>query len=468
MPPRRRLFGARVHRRFVVAVLVTLTIGGTLTSDASVSAQSATTRFAWFYKPPLDSTSVASLAAAADELILTGGHDVAYREQLRRAGYRGRALQYIDLPYARGGGNPADASFSPWDNQVAWNTGDFAALIHPHEDWFLHGPGGQRCREQIDSNGFKYLMNPAASGWRNFVVDRIRWAYANWNYDGVFFDNVWNAPLSVGGLSRICGGAPREIAGDAGWRSATAQLLADVRALGRPVWINTDGVDFYGPHVDGWMFEAFAGGWEGAYESEAEIRATWARVARDAGSGKGTILVAQGQRQDVARFRFALAAYLLVAGPNVSFRYSSVDGSSYQTLWDYDEYGRSLGSPTGERRLVSGTRWRRDFTGGYVEVDLASHAVTIQQSGAPATTVPPATRTPQPTSTAPTPGKKEKVRRVQQLGTAATALISRASGRATRVRVRSATGSKREVRPYRASAVRAFTAKAWPSRRPAG
>jgi len=29
---------------------------------------------------------------------------------------------------------------------------------------------------------------------------------------------------------------------------------------------------------------------------------------------------------------------------------------------------------------VSASRWRRDFSGGYVEIDLASHAAVIQPS----------------------------------------------------------------------------------------
>jgi Hypothetical glycosyl hydrolase family 15 len=382
MPPRRRRLRSVVHATALAIAFSAAAVAAAVSSAASPTSQSSTTRLAWFYKPPVDSTSVKRLAGAADELILTGGRDVSYRERLRRAGYGGRALQYVDLPFARGGANPADASFWPWDNQVAWNVGDFAKLIHPHEGWFLHGPGGQRCREQIDSNGVKYLMNPAAPGWRTFVVKRIRWAYVNWKYDGVFFDNVWNAPLSLKRLSRICGGAPREIGSDSEWRSATARLLADVRALGRSVWANTDGQDVYGRHLDGWMVEAFAGGWQSAYASQAEIRATWRRVDRDARAGKRTILVAQGERGDTARTRFAFAAYLLVAGPRVAFRYSSVDGDAYRSLWNYPDYGRALGRPVGARRRVGGSRWRRDFAGGHVEVDLGTHAVTIRHARA--------------------------------------------------------------------------------------
>jgi Hypothetical glycosyl hydrolase family 15 len=380
MPRRRRLLRAAVQATALAVAFSAAAVAAAVSSAASPTSQSSTTRLAWFYKPPLDSTSVKRLAGAADELILTGGRDVAYRKQLRRAGYRGRVMQYIDLPFARGGTDPADASFWPWDNQVAWNTGDFARLIHPNESWFLHGPDGTRCREQTDSNGLKYLMNPRAAGWRDFVVKRIRWAYARWSYDGVFFDNVWSSPNAFGRLKRICRGVPREIGTDAEWRSATAHLLARVRALGRPVWANTDGQKFYAAHLDGWMFEAFASAWAGTYQPAREIRELWAQVERDAAAGKQTLLVAQGRRKDAARMKFALAAYLLVSGANVSFRYSSVEGNAYQSLWNYDNYGQGLGAPTGGRKRVSASRWRRDFSGGYVEIDLASHSAVIQPS----------------------------------------------------------------------------------------
>jgi hypothetical protein len=368
---RRRLLGGAA----VAFTLAAAAAGILLIHALGGDDRPPTARFAWFYTAPVDGTDAGGVAEIADEVVLTGGGDVSFRERLRAEGYSGRVLQYVDLPYTRGSADPTDAGFTPWDNQVAWNTGDFARLIHPRETWFLHGPTGQRCSERIDSNGVKYLMNPASSGWRSFVVERIRWALANWGYDGIFLDNLWHAPLAK--LTDACGGAPRELASDAAWRSASAGLVGALRRLGYPVWANTDGPGVYSRHLDGWMFEAFAAGWDGAYQSEQDTLEVLELAERDAREGKKVLLVAQGERDDAARVRYSLGAYLLVAGPTVSFRYSSVDGSAYESLWRYPEYELSLGNPDGPRRFVSGSLWRREFEDGYVEVDFATRATRI-------------------------------------------------------------------------------------------
>jgi hypothetical protein len=370
--------GTRSRRQLAVAAglfLAATAAAAFLIRNLEADEGPPTARLAWFYSSPGDGTDAGTVAEIADEVVLTGGRDVSFRESLRAEGYKGRVLQYVDLPYTRGSADPTDAAFKPWDNQVAWNAGDFASLIHPRETWFLHGPTGQRCSERVDSNGVKYLMNPASSGWRSFVVERLRWALANWGYDGIFLDNLWHAPAAK--LTDVCGGTPREVASDAAWRSASAGLVGALRRLGYPVWANTDGPGVYGRHLDGWMFEAFAGAWDGAYQSEQDTLDVLTLAEREAREGKDVLLVAQGGRDDLARVRYSLGAYLLVAGPTVSFRYSSVDGSAYESLWSYPEYEVSLGNPDGPRRFVSGSLWRRQFEDGYVEVDFATRATRI-------------------------------------------------------------------------------------------
>jgi Hypothetical glycosyl hydrolase family 15 len=370
--------GTRSRRQLAVAagVLLAATAAAAfLIRNLEADEGPPTARLAWFYSAPVDGTDAGGVAEIADEVVLTGGSDVSFREKLRAEGYSGRVLQYVDLPYARGSTDPNDATFTPWDNQVAWETGDFASLIHPRETWFLHGPTGQRCSERVDPNGVKYLMNPISPGWRSFVVERLRWALTNWGYDGIFLDNLWRAPVAK--LTGVCGGTPREVASDAAWRRASAELVRALRRLGYPVWANTDGPGVYGRHLDGWMFEAFAGSWNGGYQSEQDTLEVLTLAERDTREGKDVILVAQGGRDDVARVRYSLGAYLLVAGPTVSFRYSSVDGRAYESLWSYPEYELSLGNPDGPRQFVSGSLWRRRFEDGYVEVDFATRATRI-------------------------------------------------------------------------------------------
>jgi hypothetical protein len=365
------------RRRTLAIVLAALGVTSLalLVQDEGDDIARTPVRLAWFFATPVDGTDAATVAASAAEVVLTGGRDLEFRRELRASGYEGRVLQYIDMPYTRGSAVPEDERFSPWDNQVAWHPRDFATLIDPQEGWFLHGPSGRRCRERIDSNGVKYVMNPGAPGWRSFFLERVRWALDNWNYDGVFLDNLWRAPFAK--LVGICGGPPRELGSDTEWRNASLELLGRLRRLGSPVWANTDGPEVYGRHLDGWMFEAFAGGWGGGFQSERDTLDVLTLAENHARQGKRILLVAQGEREDVDRLRYSLAAYLLVAGPTVSFRYSSVDGAAYRTLWSYPEYELLLGTSRGPRRRVSDSVWRREFANGYVEVDLARRVARL-------------------------------------------------------------------------------------------
>lgn len=70
---------------------------------------------------------------------------------------------------------------------------------------------------------------------------------------------------------------------------------------------------------------------------------------------------------------FSLASYLLVADAKTYYRY----GATYSQVWDYPSYDLTLGNPLGVRRLVSSTKWRRDFQYGYVEVDPTAQTASI-------------------------------------------------------------------------------------------
>jgi hypothetical protein len=52
--------------------------------------------------------------------------------------------------------------------------------------------------------------------------------------------------------------------------------------------------------------------------------------------------------------------------------------ANYGHAWWFPEYEADLGAPLGPRRLVAGTRWRRDFERGYVEADPATAVGTIR------------------------------------------------------------------------------------------
>ena len=79
---------------------------------------------------------------------------------------------------------------------------------------------------------------------------------------------------------------------------------------------------------------------------------------------------------------YAYASYLLVAAPEVLFRYSS-DPLGYRELWRYPEYDLRLGSPTGLKRRVAQAVWRRDFDNGTAVVNLGGEPARVARPRAP-------------------------------------------------------------------------------------
>jgi hypothetical protein len=368
--------------------LAVLTASIALLLPATLSA--GTIRRAWFYKPPLDGTAVRTIARSHATIVLTKG-DQTYRTRLRRAGYRGKVLQYVNGAKVAGpqgvlrSGSSCNSSYVPLRNQVAWFRGDFCRFFHPHEGWFLHNSRGERLVK-----GNEYLINPGNAGLRRFFRARVLQAlvgdarHRRLGYNGIFLDDVWAWLHRVQWRAANSDGTVREYSSQYRYRRAVRGFLGVVRsaanARGFPVWGNIEGHGAYVGSVNGFMDEGFAATWDGQYEAPAEIRATWTRVGRATARGKKVILVAQGGRWDGGRMRFGLAAYLMVANGRVSFRYSDLNASGgYRELWNYPELSTALGRAVGRRRLVSGTTWRRAFRCAIVVVNLAAHQGEIHK-----------------------------------------------------------------------------------------
>jgi hypothetical protein len=340
---------------------------------------SAPARLAWFFRPPDDGTRVGRIASRHSALILTGRFDIPYRRRLRRAGWRGDAWLYVAHPFTaaplEGPCGTFRRRWDLWDNQVAWNhrpgvrgSNDFCRIVHRNESWLLHSSDGERVtRRQGDQ--IQYYMNPGNRQWREFFARRVRWALRRWDYDAVFLDDLWNDPGAHGSF--------REYRTDAAYERAVLGFLRHLRRRVPGVRIvgNVERPAVYSPLLDGWFFEAFAGYWRNEHQRAGEIVGLWALAARDAAAGKDVVLVAQGQRDDQARIGFAYAAYLMVAHPRVSFRYSNV--SSYREFWDDPRFRLRLGEPTGQRRAVGDKVWRRDFAAGTAVVNLSDDAAQV-------------------------------------------------------------------------------------------
>ncbi|HKP53924.1 MAG TPA: putative glycoside hydrolase [Chloroflexia bacterium] len=345
---------------------------------------------AWFHKPP-DGSSAKTVAAEHRYIHLTGPSDIPFMEELRAAGFKGPIYTYVTA-YAVEGPGPyrdasaaCDANYTPYDNNVAWEKGDFCKYIHPNEAWFLHNGKGERLVEDyFGTQRYTYVMNPSHPGWRDFSYSRLVYARDHWGYDGLWLDNL---DLDLGRTTREAknsDGRVREFASDNAWRDAMAGWLAGLRErLGDwPVWANMVGGqlgpgawDAYAPYLDGAMDESFAVRWLDGWRTDGEWLAQMDRAEQWIQSGKGLVMVGQGARDDKERLLYTLASYMLVANGSSSFRYTRFD-SYYDALWLYPEYetALALGAPTGQRTEVSRGVWRREFVGGYVEVDSNTHS----------------------------------------------------------------------------------------------
>jgi hypothetical protein len=381
-PERERRRTARAARRalalggVVAAVSVT---AGFAVLDRRESESAAAPRLAWFYRPPTDETPLARIASRHAELILTGRVDVAYKSRLRSAGWRGDVWLYVEQPFTAA---PLDGPCGTfwersdlWDNQVAWNhrpgvagSNDFCRLIDPHEDWMLHWPDGQRITRHY-GNQIQYVMNPGNAKWREFFARRVEWALERWDYDAVFLDDLWNDTERHGTF--------REYATDKAYEQAVIgfiqhlrKRIPDVRIVG-----NAERPEVYSPVLDGWFYEAFAAHWSNELQPAGEIVELWELAERDVDDDKYVFLVAQGERGDEARLGFAYAAYLMVAHPRVSFRYT--DSENYREFWDSPQFRLALGGPTGDRRSVGEDVWRRDFESGTALVNLSGAAANV-------------------------------------------------------------------------------------------
>lgn len=371
---------------------------------------------AYFYKPPVAllgaaSSDPARFLAQHYQLIILSHGDEAYRDRLRAAGYHGPLLLYIAPNEAEGPGPYAnaqaacDARYPTYQRTVVDRVGAFCHDVHPHEDWFLHDGDGRRLWDRYQSaNGVwrtTYEMNPAAGGWRDYLLHRLRqYRAAGWG-DGFFFDNLDLSRRRF--LHQAAGSGLREFASDERWRAAEAGLLAGLRRAlpGVPLWANltedpdTDpSWDAYLPALDGLMVEDFALGWRRSPLAAAARRRQYGRLRRAHAQGKALLVVAQGGREDCRRLQFtlALASTLADGGAPVYYRYNDAFTDDYRQLWWQPEYAAPLPAPGGAATAGDG-RLRRAYAGAWLQLNLDTgemHLPPAWQSAWPACPPPPA------------------------------------------------------------------------------
>jgi hypothetical protein len=398
----------------IIAVLAVIAFsigGGTMGAHASnAGVQSLSTsksaNLAWFYKPPADG-NVALVAQNYSTYVMTKGNE-ATRDQLVAQGVTSPMLDYIRFEAIM---DPGSCTAKPWQNNAAYNIGDFCTISTLHPDWFLLNTSGQRIKHITGTTSF-YLMDPGNAGWRAFFLQRVSQVLSSdpaWA--GVFLDNV-----EVTNNFHVIHNEPMAAyPTNASFQTAVQGFLKYMHdnyfhAQGKLLYANliarTDDTLFtsYMTYLDGAMHEGWAIDDPNRWRSAATWETHMNLVEQAQKLSKRLILVSHGKQTDAELQQFAYASYLLVTDGTSSFRYA-ID-TAYNQAWLYDNYKLALGTPLGARYKV-GTAWKRDFSNGSVSVDPSSHAVCISLGAATATKVPPtATKVP-PTATKvpPTPTK---------------------------------------------------------------
>ncbi len=321
-------------------------------------------RLAWFYKPPAD-TILQQVATGFDLFILTH-KDEDNREELRALGATAPFLQYLLLLEIH---DPGSCTARPFGNQVAYQAGDFCQIKEQHPDWFLVDQKGQ----PISLRKGYWVMDPGNAEYRIFWLNRAREMLLEFGWDGVFVDNV-EASLAK---FRSDGHLPAAYRREKDFQEAVEEFLSFLsssyfRPARKPLFANVVSVndpavwEQYVAYLDGVMIENFATGWEKTTLSAQEWETQMALAEWALANGKTLILVAQGEKNDLARQEFALASYWLINNGHAYFRYTNSD--DYNSLWDYSNYSQNLGAALGPR-FRQGNLWVRQFESGRVTVN---------------------------------------------------------------------------------------------------
>lgn len=371
---------------------ITLALGifipGQATPQNTELMPNKTVNLAFFYKPPSNSDA-ATVASSFGTVFLTGG-DENFVNQLASKGFTSPVSQYFR---SEGIQDPGNCTSSPANNQIANRAGDFCSISQNHPDWFLLDTNGNRMRTSPTSN--YYRMDYGHPGWQAFFVTRLLETQQQTRWSGVFLDNL-EASLSE---IQSDGLASAKYPDDARYQAAVRSFLQYLqtnysipydRVVVANVIAKREGAIWYDylKYMTGGMKERWAVDWNSPdYISESKWKNDLSVAETTQSQGKYIILIAQGEKSDVNRQKFAFASYLLISNGKAAFRYANED--IYNEVWLYDNYKTNLGSPLGAR-YQTGTSWRRDFTNGYVIVDPISHAATIST----ATAVPTSTQLP--------------------------------------------------------------------------
>lgn len=369
---------------FAIVLMFGTFIPGRASSQNAVVMPNQIVNLAHFYKPPINSDA-ATVARSFSTIVLTGG-DENYVNQLVSNGNTNAISQYVRSEAIQ---DPGNCTSNPSNNQIASRAGEFCWISQNHPEWFLLDANGNRMRTSPTSN--YYRMDYGHPGWQAYFVARLIERQNGTSWSGLFLDNLEASLAAI----QNSGLASQKYSTDASYQAAVISFLQYLQnnystPYGRPIVANIvakrEDATFteYMRYLSAGMKECWAVDWGSQeYNTESKWLKDLTAAEETQAQGKHIILVAQGDKADTARQKFAFASYLLISNGKAAFRYGNDD--IYNEIWMYDNYRLNLGTPLGAR-YQTGSVWRRDFANGYVTVDPISHAATISANSTPAPT----------------------------------------------------------------------------------
>ncbi|PIY95969.1 MAG: hypothetical protein COY66_05535 [Candidatus Kerfeldbacteria bacterium CG_4_10_14_0_8_um_filter_42_10] len=258
------------------------------------------------------------------------------------------------------------------------------------EDWWLYEAGG----DHVSFWPGNWAMNitddaSLASGERwntyfpKFLEEEIM---ATGNWDGIFFDSVWDTAAWVnnGDMDFDQDGLKESAAEiNAKWNAGMAKIFSETRKrIGDDAILIGNGGDSYKNYLNGRMFENYPDENNGGWETQTP---QYFSFMNEGQTPRVSIIGANTQNSghwnDFKDMRFALTSTLLHDG------FFSYDWGTenHGQLWWYDEFNIPLGEPLSEAQNISSNSselqeglWRRDFQYGIVLTNSTPDTQTYQ------------------------------------------------------------------------------------------
>jgi len=293
-----------------------------------------------------------------------------------------------------------DKRFCPDFNDAILDGRSVYGMV-PTEAVFLHKSNGERCTSS-GNGGAIYLINPASSFVRNYLVRRGAEKMTQLGVNTLFLDNL---QPSLSAVQERCGGTPQEYPNLNDYTAQMMDLAAYVNSnltgyrvqgnLANAVPSVWDQLSFLNGAMCESCFSNWGGSWPNASRmlNDLSVLDKWINVY-----GRTAFIVIRPPNTNETSNRFTFAAALLVArndGTGVYFHF----GENYGQLLSIPDYDYNLGLPTAPRSCA-GNICTRTFQNGVVTVDFATRQGTITLGSVPTSPVSTFTATSTKTSTA--------------------------------------------------------------------